>query len=77
LDRIVVAQTHRRLGIASRLYDEIERALPVTLEVYAEPPNGPSLAFHAARGYDEIGRLPQGSGKIAAMFVKKVERHET
>ncbi|MGZ5373620.1 MAG: GNAT family N-acetyltransferase [Aeromicrobium sp.] len=77
LDRIVVAQTHRRLGIASRLYDEIERALPVTLEVYAEPPNGPSLAFHAARGYDEIGRLPQGNGKVAAMFVKKVERHET
>jgi len=70
LDRIVVAPTHRRTGIASQLYDAVERTLPVTLEVYAEPPNGPSLAFHAARGYEEIGRLPQDNGKIAAMFVK-------
>lgn len=71
LDRIVVAPTHRRLGIASMLYDRIEQTLPVTLEVYAEPPNEPSLAFHAARGYEEIGRLPQVNGKVAAMFVKK------
>ena len=71
LDRIVVAPTQRRLGIASALYDDIERNLPVTLEVYAEPPNVPSLAFHAARGYREIGRLPQDNGKVAAMFVKR------
>jgi len=71
LDRVVVAPTHRRTGVASLLYNEIERTLPVTLEVYAEPPNHPSLAFHAARGYQEIGRLPQVNGKVAAMFVKK------
>ena len=70
LDRIVVAPGHRRSGIASILYDRIERTLPVTLEVYAEPPNEVSLAFHAARGYQEIGRLPQDNGKVAAMFVK-------
>lgn len=70
LDRIVVAPTHRRLGIASQLYDQIEGDLPVTLEVYAEPPNVPSLAFHAARGYEEIGRVPQDNGKVAAMFLK-------
>ncbi|MDQ3156322.1 MAG: GNAT family N-acetyltransferase [Actinomycetota bacterium] len=73
LDRIVVAPTHRRMGIASQLYDEIERTLPVTLEVYAEPPNGPSLAFHAVRGYEEIGRLPQSNGKVVALFVKRAE----
>lgn len=71
LDRIVVAPGHRRMGIASALYDEIERTRPVTLEVYAEPPNEPSLAFHAARGYEEIGRLPQNNGKVTAMFVKR------
>lgn len=71
LDRIVVSPGHRRTGIASALYDEIERNRPVTLEVYAEPPNVPSLAFHAARGYDEIGRLPQQNGKVTAMFVKR------
>lgn len=70
LDRIVVAPSQRRTGIASLLYDEIERTLPVTLEVYAEPPNEVSLAFHANRGYEEIGRLPQNNGKVAAMFVK-------
>lgn len=70
LDRIVVSPRHRRQGIASRLYDELEAQRPVTLEVYAEPPNVPSLAFHAARGYEEIGRLPQVNGKVAAMLVK-------
>ena len=70
LDRIVVAPAHRRTGIASILYDRIEATLPVTLEVYAEPPNEVSLAFHAARGYQQIGRLPQDNGKVAAMFVK-------
>lgn len=74
LDRIVVAAGHRRTGIASILYDEIERALPVTLEVYAEPPNEVSLAFHATRGYQEIGRLPQDNGKVAAMFAKHPPR---
>lgn len=71
LDRIVIAPAYRRRGIASRLYDDLEGPLPVTLEVYVEPPNVPSLAFHAARGYEEIGRLPQANGKIAAMLIKR------
>lgn len=70
LDRIVVAPDFRRRGVASRLYDAIETTLPVTLEVYAEPPNLPSLEFHRRRGYVEIGKLPQPHGKVAAMFVK-------
>lgn len=70
LDRIVVSPAHRRRGIASRLYDEIEQDLPVALEVYAEPPNVPSLAFHAARGYQEVGRQPHVNGKIVAMLLK-------
>lgn len=71
LDRIVVAPGHRRTGIASSLYDAIEGSRPVTLEVYCEPPNEASLAFHAARGYEEIGRQPQSNGKTVAMFVKQ------
>lgn len=71
LDRIVVAPGFRRRGVAALLYDEIERTLPVTLEVYAIPPNEASLAFHAGRGYEEVGRLDQANGKIAAMFVKR------
>ncbi|MGH3424238.1 MAG: GNAT family N-acetyltransferase [Nocardioidaceae bacterium] len=74
LDRIVVAPGHRRRGVATLLYDTLERRASgrgrMTLEVYAEPPNAASLAFHAARGYDEVGRLDQANGKKAAMLVK-------
>ena len=74
LDRVVVAPTHRRRGVGTLLYDAAEeRAVPygaMTLEVYAEPPNEGSLAFHASRGYVEVGRLEQSGGKVAAMLVK-------
>lgn len=77
LDRVVVAPTHRRRGIGTLLYDAAEkRAVPygvMTLEVYAEPPNEGSLAFHAARGYVEVGRLEQAGGKVAAMLVKVLD----
>lgn len=74
LDRVVVAPTHRRRGLGTLLYDAAEEmAVPygaMTLEVYAEPPNEGSLAFHAQRGYVEVGRLGQAGGKVAAMLVK-------
>ncbi len=72
LDRVVIAAEYRRTGLGSRLYEAIEAGAtgPVTLEVYAVPPNADSLAFHAARGYVEVGQVPQANGKIAAMFAK-------
>lgn len=76
LDRVVVSDTHQRRGIGSMLYDAVEDGAcargRMTLEVYAEPPNVGSLAFHAARGYAEVGRLAQDNGKVAAMFVKEL-----
>jgi len=61
LDRVVVDASVRRTGVASRVYDLIEeRASTVgpvmCLEVNVDPPNEPSLAFHARRGYVEVGR---------------------
>lgn len=70
LDRIVVAPDARRTGVASALYGQVEGAHPVALEVYCEPPNIASLAFHAARGYVEVGQQPQSNGKTVAMLVK-------
>ncbi len=68
LDRIVVAETHRRQGVASRLYDAIEEAdLPVALEVYDT--NVPSLEFHRQRGYEKLGELDH-AGKRNLMLVK-------
>ena len=43
------------------MYDALEGAARprgrMLLEVSSEPPNRASLAFHAARGYREVGRL--------------------
>jgi uncharacterized protein len=76
LDRIVVAPTHRRRGIAGLLYDAAEEgARPsgrLLCEVYVEPPNEASLAFHAARGYTEVGRLLQANGKTCTMLAKEL-----
>ena len=71
LDRIVVAADVRGRGVASRLYDRLEdQARPrgaVVAEVNVDPPNHPSLAFHAGRGYVEHGRrgVP---GEVVAML---------
>ena len=72
LDRVVIAPDYRRTGLGSRLYDAIESdsSGPVTLEVYVVPPNDVSLAFHRNRGYDEVGRLEQSNGKVAALFAR-------
>ncbi|MBA2418768.1 MAG: GNAT family N-acetyltransferase [Nocardioidaceae bacterium] len=78
LDRVVVARTHLRRGLGTTLYDAAEAAGSphgqMALEVYAEPPNEVSLAFHAARGYTEVGRSTQDNGKVSAMFVKPLDR---
>jgi uncharacterized protein len=68
LDRIVVSQEHRREGVASRLYEEIEGAQPVALEVYET--NDVSLAFHESRGFEEVGALTH-DGKTNLMLVRE------
>lgn len=70
LDRIVVAESHRRMGVASRLYDEIEGEKPVALEVYDH--NDASLAFHEGRGFEPVGEL-EHNGTTNIMFVREPE----
>jgi len=76
LDRIVVGQQWRRQGIGRLIYDDVERAATargrLACEVNAEPPNHASLAFHAARGYVEVGQLRHEGGKVTAMLVKEL-----
>jgi uncharacterized protein len=76
LDRIVVDPAYRRSGVGSSLYDAAEAASArhgrMTLEVYIEPPNDASLAFHRSRGYAEVGRLAQSNGKTCGMFAKEL-----
>lgn len=77
LDRIVLSDRFRRRGLASAVYDVVEadavEAGRLALEVNAEPPNPASLAFHAGRGYLEVGRLG-AAGKTVAMLAKRLTR---
>jgi predicted GNAT superfamily acetyltransferase len=63
LDRVVIHEDFRRRGLGTRVYDELESTCgrPLfALEVNLEPPNEPSLAFHRARGFTEVGRQTLG-----------------
>jgi uncharacterized protein len=71
LDRIVVSDEHRREGVASRLYEEVEGELPIALEVYET--NDVSLAFHESRGFEEVGALTS-NGTTNLMMVREPDR---
>ena len=76
LDRIVLHESVRRRGLGSFVYDEIEDDAARTsgrllLEVNIAPPNEPSLAFHAGRGYVEVGRTGP-EDHLTAMMEKKL-----
>jgi len=76
LDRIVVSESSRRRGVATIVYEEVENlAAPfgrLVCEVDFEPPNVASLAFHAARGFQQVGRATNSGGKVLAMLAKEL-----
>ncbi len=74
VDRIVVAPTHRRRGIAAALYDTLADhaasvgAARLLCEVNVEPPNPQSMAFHTAAGWAPIDDLTHAPGKTVRFF---------
>jgi predicted GNAT superfamily acetyltransferase len=62
---------YRRGGLGTFVYDEIEAvATPhgrLALEVNLVPRNDVSLAFHAARGFHEVGRLGDDTHLVSLM----------
>jgi uncharacterized protein len=76
LDRIVVSDAMRRRGIGGQLYDAMEATAVgferMVCEVNLLPTNEASLAFHASRGYIEIGRLEHAGGKLVALLTKEL-----
>lgn len=74
LDRIAFDPAYRRRGLASGVYDVMETVAKehgrLCLEVNVAPPNEASLAFHASRGYTEVGRLSADDHVV--MLMEKV-----
>jgi predicted GNAT superfamily acetyltransferase len=74
VDSIAISGRHRRAGVGSALYSDLERearlrSVPrIVCEVNLEPPNPQSLAFHAARGFVEVGRLRVTDGRFVALL---------
>ena len=60
VDRIAVAETARRRGVASRLYRDLfasvaARTRRITCEVNTRPANAESMAFHHRFGFRPVG----------------------
>jgi uncharacterized protein len=77
VDRVAVDATTRRRGVASALYAAVEHRAradglaEVTCEVNVRPPNPGSLAFHAARGFVEVGQQDTSAGAIRVALLAK------
>lgn len=82
LDRVAFDSRAQGRGLGSQLYgrvDEIMRsthpaAPALTLEVNVDPPNEPSLAFHAKHGFVEVGR--QMSHGIEVSLMRRDVTHQ-
>ena len=76
VDRIVVHESSRGLGIGQLLYRhtfEVAQgtgARSVCAEINVAPPNPASLRFHARGGFVEIGRRKPGGGKVLSMQMR-------
>jgi predicted GNAT superfamily acetyltransferase len=77
IDRVVVADSARGLGLGTALYDDLLRQGAgcrfMAAEMDLVPANPGSLAFHKARGFVEIGTRTYDTGKIVSMQVKVID----
>lgn len=76
IDRVMVADGFRRLGIGIKLYADLEfRARSVTsslmCEVNLEPPNPGSIAFHESIGFREVGQQDTYDGAVRVSLMRK------
>jgi predicted GNAT superfamily acetyltransferase len=76
LDRIVLHEDFRRQGLGGFVYDEVEETARkhgrLALEVNLVPRNDASLAFHASRGFVEVGRLGDDD-HLVSLQVKELD----
>jgi predicted GNAT superfamily acetyltransferase len=78
IDRVAVAASARRLGLATRLYEDFAESVQgstdiLTCEVNVRPSNESSMRFHRELGFQQVGSLEsQGGRKEVAMLLKKL-----
>ncbi len=77
IDRIAVAASARRRGLARDLYAAFAAHAaaqglgPLACEVNLDPPNPVSDAFHAALGFAELGRARAYNGRVVRYLVQR------
>ncbi len=79
LDRVAFDADAQGRGLGTLLYAEVDRlmverggAKHLALEVNVDPPNEPSLAFHARRGFAEVGQQDTPYGIRVSMQMRPV-----
>ena len=78
LDRVAFDAASRGRGLGTLLYSEVDRAMgelgatQLALEVNVDPPNEPSLSFHAKRGFVEVGQQDTPYGIRVSMQMRQV-----
>ena len=82
IDRVAIAEKHRRKGLGKILYNKlenlcIENKIPLCCEVNTFPMNKPSIDFHKNLGFIEVGKKTftqnegSRSGKSSVVYFKK------
>ena len=80
LDRVAFDAEAQGRGFGTLLYAEVVRAMAelgstrLALEVNADPPNEQSLAFHARRGFVEVGQQDTPYGIRVSMQMHRLDR---
>ena len=78
VDRVAVAETARRFGVASSLYEDftalLEGVVPcMTCEVNLRPPNESSMRYHERHGFRQVAtQETEGGAKKVALLEKKL-----
>ena len=76
VDRVAVAATARRMGVASRLYQDFAEFLAgevdvMTCEVNTRPPNESSMRYHEQQGFVCVATQETDGGKKEVALMEK------